>query len=162
MSIKLLTDHHLEFLSLKRCCTGSSESTLVKIPHRWKSYGPRREKTCLWGFANNEDADQPAHPRSLISTFVIRFLESIISKLATSEILIFWLVYTAGQAGLNLALPETPKTGFVATPPICQRTFLQTKFGQYLEYLHFLLSFSQFFCCKFNPSKDGKFRHLNM
>ena len=30
MSVKLLTEHHLEFLSLKRGCTGSSESTLVK------------------------------------------------------------------------------------------------------------------------------------
>ena len=49
-------------------------------------YGPRREKTCLRGFANNTGSDQPAHPRRLISAFVIRFIESIISKLATSEI----------------------------------------------------------------------------
>ena len=33
LSVKLLTEHHLEFLSLKGGCTGSSESTLVKIPH---------------------------------------------------------------------------------------------------------------------------------
>ena len=52
-------------------------------------FGPRREKTCLRGFANNTGADQPAHPRSLISAFVIRFLKSVISKLATSEILVF-------------------------------------------------------------------------
>ena len=38
MSVKLLTGHHLEFLSLKGGCTGSSESTLVKIPHCWKSH----------------------------------------------------------------------------------------------------------------------------
>ena len=37
-------------------------------------------------FANNTGADQPVHPRSLISAFVNRFLESIISRLATSEI----------------------------------------------------------------------------
>ena len=37
MTVKLLTQHHLEFLSLKGGCTGSSESTLVKIPHCWKS-----------------------------------------------------------------------------------------------------------------------------
>ena len=37
MSVKLLTEHHLEFLSLKGGCTGSSESTLVKIPHCLKS-----------------------------------------------------------------------------------------------------------------------------
>ena len=28
----------LEFLSLKGGCIGSSESTLVKMPHCWKSY----------------------------------------------------------------------------------------------------------------------------
>ena len=35
MSVKLLTEHHLEFLSFKGGCTGSSESTLVKMPHCW-------------------------------------------------------------------------------------------------------------------------------
>ena len=35
MSVKLLTEHHLEFLSLTGACTGSSESPLVKMPHRW-------------------------------------------------------------------------------------------------------------------------------
>ena len=38
MNIKLLTKHHLEFLSLKGGCTGSSESTHVKMPHCWKSH----------------------------------------------------------------------------------------------------------------------------
>ena len=38
MNIKLLAEHHLEFLSLKGGCTGSSESTLVKMPHCWKSH----------------------------------------------------------------------------------------------------------------------------
>ena len=36
MSVKLLTKHHLEFLRLKGGCTGSSESTPVKMPHCWK------------------------------------------------------------------------------------------------------------------------------
>ena len=36
MSVKLLTEHHLVFLSLKGGCRGSSESTLVKMPHCWK------------------------------------------------------------------------------------------------------------------------------
>ena len=52
-------------------------------------FGHRREKTCLRGFANNTGADQPAHPRSLISTFVIRFLESATFNLATGEISFF-------------------------------------------------------------------------
>ena len=38
MSVKLLTEHNLEFLSLKGGWTGSSESTLVKMPHCWKSH----------------------------------------------------------------------------------------------------------------------------
>ena len=38
VSVKLLTDHRLEFLSIKVGCTGSSESTLVKMPHCLKSY----------------------------------------------------------------------------------------------------------------------------
>ena len=38
ISVRLLTEHHLEFLRLKGGCTGSSESTLVKMPHCWKSH----------------------------------------------------------------------------------------------------------------------------
>ena len=38
MAVKLLTKPYLEFLSLKSGCTGSSESTLVKMPHCWKSH----------------------------------------------------------------------------------------------------------------------------
>ena len=38
MIVKLLTEHHMEFLSLKGGCRGSSESTLVKMPHCWKSH----------------------------------------------------------------------------------------------------------------------------
>ena len=34
-------------------------------------YGPRLEKTCLRGFANNKGPDQPVHTCSLISAFVI-------------------------------------------------------------------------------------------
>ena len=38
MIVKLLTEHHLEFRSLKGGCTGSSESIHVKLPHCWKSH----------------------------------------------------------------------------------------------------------------------------
>ena len=38
MIVRLLTEHHLEFLSLKGGCRGSSESTHVKMPHCWKSH----------------------------------------------------------------------------------------------------------------------------
>ena len=59
--------------------------------HWWRMFifGPRPEKTCFRGFANNTGADQPVYPRSLISPFAIRLLESFICKLATGEISIF-------------------------------------------------------------------------
>ena len=47
MSVKLLTEHLLEFLSSKGGCTGSSESTLVKMPHCWKSH-VTAHISCKW------------------------------------------------------------------------------------------------------------------
>ena len=45
MSVKLLAEHHLEFLSLKGGCRGSSEFTLVKMLHCWKSHGAAQYKS---------------------------------------------------------------------------------------------------------------------
>ena len=47
--------------------------------------GINARKPVFRGVANNTGADQPAHSCSLISAVVIRLLESIISRLATSE-----------------------------------------------------------------------------
>ena len=38
MTVKLLTEKHLNILSLKGRCTGSSESIHVKMLHCWKSH----------------------------------------------------------------------------------------------------------------------------
>ena len=38
MTVKLLTEQHLEFLSLTGGYTGLSESIRVKMPHCWKSH----------------------------------------------------------------------------------------------------------------------------
>ena len=38
MIVKLLTEHHLEFLSLGGGCIGSSDSTFVKMSNCWKSH----------------------------------------------------------------------------------------------------------------------------
>ena len=38
MTVELLSERHLEFLSLKRGFIGSSESIHVKIQHCWKSH----------------------------------------------------------------------------------------------------------------------------
>ena len=37
-------------------------------------FEPDHTKTCLMPYATNKGADQPVHPRSLISTFVVRCL----------------------------------------------------------------------------------------
>ena len=39
-------------------------------------FEPGHEKMCLMSYANYKGADQPAHPRSLISAFVVRCLDS--------------------------------------------------------------------------------------
>ena len=64
------------------------------------------------GLANNKAQAQPAHLRSLISAFVIRLLESIISELATNKMSIFSLASVAEQDGLGLIWLETPNTDF--------------------------------------------------
>ena len=67
---------------------------------------------CLMTYANNKGADQPAHSRNLISAFVVRSLDSIISIVSTSEISRFWLVSVAEQSGLNLSWSQTPEDTF--------------------------------------------------
>ena len=52
------------------------------------------------GLVNNKGAEQPAHPRSLISAFVFPSFESIISRLSIAK-----------GTGLSLAMSKTPKTG---------------------------------------------------
>ena len=49
------------------------------------TFEPRHVKTCLMTYANYKGADQPAHPRSLISTFLFAALSKI-PTLAKSRI----------------------------------------------------------------------------
>ena len=63
---------------------------------------------------NNKGAEQPAHPCSLISNFVICFLRRIISGLAISQTSIF-LASMSEETGLRLALSETQKIGFLVS-----------------------------------------------
>ena len=48
--------------------------------------GPGQAKMCLMPYANNKGADQPAHPRSLISAFVVRCLDSVMPVLGKSKV----------------------------------------------------------------------------
>ena len=66
-------------------------------------------------YANNKDADQPTHPRSLISVFILRCLDSIRPVVAKSKILRLLLVSVVEQAGLCLTWLQTQNTGLLVT-----------------------------------------------
>ena len=84
----------------KKACKIPSMQVQVGERYLCCVFGPWHQKTCLREFGNYKGGDQPAHPCRLISAFVIR------------------LVSVAEQAGLNLTLSGTLKTGFVASRPI--------------------------------------------
>ena len=63
-------------------------------------------------YAINKGADQPAYPRSLISTFAVRCLASIILLLAIAEISRPLLVSSDEQVGLSLDWSQTPEDRF--------------------------------------------------
>ena len=77
---------------------------------------PGHEKTCLMSYANYKGADQPTHPRSLISAFVVRCLDSIVSLVSVTKISNLMLASVAEQAGLSLTWSETPDTNRPAQP----------------------------------------------
>ena len=63
-------------------------------------------------YANNKGADQPAHPRSLISAFVVRCLDGIIPLVSISKFSSLYLASVAEQAYLSLPWSQSPKAGF--------------------------------------------------
>ena len=63
-------------------------------------------------YANNKDTDQPAHPRSLISTFVFSCLDSVMSIVSVTKMSSLMLASVAEQAGLNVTWSETPEDRF--------------------------------------------------
>ena len=65
MIVKLLAEHNLEFVSLKGGCRGSSESTLVKMPHCWKSHA----------LAQLYHAFRSLAPESSLSPFMVAELQ---------------------------------------------------------------------------------------
>ena len=67
---------------------------------------------CLMQYANNKGADQPAHPRSLISAFVVHCLDSVMSLVSVTKISSLMLVSAAEQASLSLTWLETPEDTF--------------------------------------------------
>ena len=70
----------LEYLKLGYFCIFKS-GLLLKSAN-----GPDHAKKCLMPYANNKGAGQPAHPHGLISTFVVRCLDSMMCILAISKV----------------------------------------------------------------------------
>ena len=71
MIVKLLTEYHLEFLSLTGGCRGSSESTHVKMSHCWKSHAAAQYSfTYLVCDPNTTFAPSIAFKIFIISKFV--------------------------------------------------------------------------------------------
>ena len=86
MIVKLLTEYHLEFLSLKGGCTGSSESTLVKMSNCWKSHALAQ---FIYGLRNGDISFRLL----LISLFSC--LQELVSVCFFIELLVsFWTVST--------------------------------------------------------------------
>ena len=79
---------------------------------RQLTFEPGHEKMCLMSYENNKGADQPAHPRSLVSAFVARCLDSIISLDSIANISRLQLASVAEQASLSLTWWETPEDTF--------------------------------------------------
>ena len=81
-----------------------------KIGHRHEI-----DRTVL--YTNTKVADKHAHPRNLISAFVVRFLESIMIPLNTGRSFIILGVFVAEQAGVCFTLSHAPKISFLASRP---------------------------------------------
>ena len=75
-------------------------------------YLSRAMRKRVMSYANNKDADQPAHPRSLISIFVVRCLDSVMSLVSVTKISRLMLASVAEQASLSLTWSETPEDMF--------------------------------------------------
>ena len=119
------TYHVGEQWRLRRACVSAqSRQRLRCLLTHYRELEEASDKETNWAtsgenlfmpHANNKVADQPALPRSLFSVFAIRCLDSIIPQVSISEISSLSLVSVAEQAGLNLTMSQTPKTGFLVT-----------------------------------------------
>ena len=89
MIVKLLTEHHLEFLRLKGGCTGSSESTLVKMSYCWKSHAVAQ---IYWLRKQFTDGSHE-HPKLYSDIFLLIFwsMPNLGKKFTLTACVSFWL-----------------------------------------------------------------------
>ena len=105
----------IEFAEVCQSLTAADEKAMIRNRYnRATSW-----ENLFMPYANNKGADQPARPRSLISAFVVRYLDSIIPLVSISEISSLCLASVAAQTGLSLPWLQTPKTGFLVTRLNC-------------------------------------------
>ena len=97
-------EHHLEFLSLKGDCIGSSESTLVKMPHTMNSKGTH----CFFQNASNITKKHVLAAPSSTHIFKIRIMPNKRDKWSWSAHLSFvWSLYIGirSKLGTSLVIP---------------------------------------------------------
>ena len=82
MSVKLLTEHHLEFLSLNGGCTGSFESTLVKMSICWRSHATAHIWAPTWENMSSEVCEQQRLRQACASARCIGSSESTLVKMS--------------------------------------------------------------------------------
>ena len=107
MIVKLLTEHHLEFLCLKGGYKGSSESTLVQMSNCWKSHALAQ----LLINANSLDSDQGGTNENYIR-HLIEYLTSQKTRMTLLSSADFFRKFLSGSNGLD---PETACKGYQQT-----------------------------------------------
>ena len=91
---------------------------------------------CLMPYANNKDADQSRHPRSLISTFVVHCLDSMICTLALSKVSMILASFCSSAGWFESYLVENPRRpifvwcGSIIEVSAYLNLSLRTDFGQ--------------------------------
>ena len=140
--ILLLTTNYKWFFSL----LGTFDPTPVRLWNKkvtvvavkWKFFLNWAKSWENLSYANNKGVDQPAaHPRSLISAFIVRCLD--IPMLAISKTARLWLLSVAEQAGLSLTWPQTPRTGFLVTWLSCEQLLYLFLLALHLFKIQFLI-----------------------
>ena len=115
-----INTRHFHQLSENKLVVGTNDKknktrniNMMKMSLWALKYDPRNKKTCLWHIRTTK-AQNSLRIR-LISTFVVRCLDSIIPLHAIAEISRPLLLSSAEQAGLCLTWSQTSKTGFLVT-----------------------------------------------
>ena len=85
----------------------------------------------VYSICEHKGADQPAHPRSLISAFVVQCLDSIIPLVSISEISSLYLASVSVQASLSLTLVANPEDRFSHDKAQFILLFISTKTQSY-------------------------------